>query len=315
MQDFFPVPSCFSSAGKGGELASAAAEGWVAPAAAIGTKHGQSVVALVYRTKIAGHCRPITVTWCRNLLARILSISVDSGGDGDYRGNGSSSCRCKLEMRAWHFWRRHGTKRFEAGGKPVDVFWDLREAKFSGEDSPEPLSGYYVAVVSGEEVVLLLGDLKKEAFLRTGYPPAIIDAALVSRKEHVFGKKRFVTRAKFHEKGGFHELSIECTAGAANAEAEMEIKIDGGSGIRVRHLQWKFRGNESLTVSRVRVEVYWDVHGWLFSPASGLRHALFIFRPTPAAAPATSSSSLSALLSDNGGGYSDFCLFLHAWKI
>lgn len=60
-----------------------------------------------------------------------------------------------------------------------------------------------------EEVVLLLGDLKKDECKKTGCRPALIDPILVSRKEHIFGKKSFSTRIKFHEKGSFHEVLIE----------------------------------------------------------------------------------------------------------
>ncbi|KAJ6748516.1 hypothetical protein OIU79_029595 [Salix purpurea] len=114
----------------------------------------------------------------------------------------------------------------------------------------------------------------------------------------------------------------------------MAIKIDGHLVIHVKHLQWKFRGNESINLHKLRVEVYWDVHDWLFSP--GLRHALFIFKPIM---PCTSLSSLSTSSSpsplssstplssqtgtgsdslerpDAGGGSFDFCLSLYAWKV
>jgi hypothetical protein len=84
-----------------------------------------------------------------------------------------------------------------------------------------------------EEVVLLLGDLQKDAYKKIGCRPALIDPILVSRKEHIFGKKMFFTRIKFHEKGSFHEVSIECknksnTGNCLNGvEPEMEIRIDG----------------------------------------------------------------------------------------
>ncbi|KAL0927851.1 hypothetical protein M5K25_002066 [Dendrobium thyrsiflorum] len=308
MQDLFPVPSCFSSSISNNTLFSSSSSSSSFPS----PKLAQNLVILIYRTKTGGHFTLITITWCRNLLTRGLSISIN----GDNQTNS-----CKVEMRPWHFWRRHGSKRFTIqGNKPVDVIWDLRNAKFCDEDnssSPEPLSDYYVAIVSDNEVVLLLGDLKKEAYRRTGSPPAVIEAMLVSKKEHVFGKKRFVTRAKFDEKGRFHEVSIECeiSSSVMNMESEMVIKIDGMEVVHVRHLQWKFRGNEMISLSKVKLEVYWDVHGWLFSPASGLRHALFIFKPSSSSS-SSSSSSLSSLMGGNGcSSYSDFCLFLNAWKV
>ncbi|ONK65207.1 uncharacterized protein A4U43_C07F34780 [Asparagus officinalis] len=75
---------------------------------------------------------------------------------------------------------------------PVHIHWDLKNAKLS--DDPEPLSDYYVALISNHQVVLLDGDQKLEAFRRTGSGTSMFDPVLVS--EHVFAKKRFITRAK-----------------------------------------------------------------------------------------------------------------------
>ena len=149
---------------------------------------------------------------------------------------------------------------------------------------------------------------ENEAYRRTGCRPALIDPILVSKKEHIFGKKKFSTRAKFHEKGRWHEISIECKNKGNNnynvdslngVQPEMEIRIDGHLVIHVKHLQWKFRGNESIHLSKMRVEVYWDVHDWLFSP--GLKHALFIFKPilSSSTTTITSMSSSSPSLSSS----------------
>ncbi|KAK1377270.1 Kinesin heavy chain [Heracleum sosnowskyi] len=323
MQDPIGIPACFSSGEKAMDDSAAV------------TRSGQSVFMSAYRTKIADQCRLITVTWCKNLLLHGLSVSIQ-GPEGD------SHYTCKVELKPWYFWRKQGSKRIVVDGKPVDIFWDLKAAKFNGET--EPSSEYYVAVVSDEEVVLQLGDLKKDAYRKTGCRPALIDPILVSRKEHVFGKKKFLTRVKFHEKGRFHVISIECKlkstqkSGSINSvngvDPEMEIRIDGHLVIHVSHLQWKFRGNETIHLNKVRIEVYWDVHDWLFSP--GLRHALFIFKPTllsssPSSLSVSSSPPLSSSLTSTplssktgssgsvegiqGGGSSEFCLFLYAWKV
>lgn len=341
MQDQIGIPACFSSAERHGDDSSAGV-----------TRSGQSVFMSVYRTKIADECRLITVTWCKNLLLHGLSVTVEGGGGADGGSQRQQQQHtCKVELKPWYFWRKHGSKRFMVGGKQVDIFWDLKAAKFNGET--EPSSEYYVAVVCDEEVVLLLGDLKKDAYRRTGCRPALIDPILVSRKEHIFGKKKFLSRAKFHEKGRTHEISIECRNRSNSSSShgnypltgfdpEMEIRIDGHLVIHIKHLQWKFRGNESIHLNKVRVEVYWDVHDWLFSP--GLRHALFIFKPTflsfssPSQLSSSSSPPLSSSLtstplssqttassgsfealnpntSSTTGGSSDFCLFLYAWKV
>ncbi|PQQ00452.1 uncharacterized protein Pyn_08143 [Prunus yedoensis var. nudiflora] len=227
-------------------------------------------------------------------------------------------------------------------GKAVDIFWDLKSAKFNG--GTEPKSEYYVAVVCDEEVVLLLGDLKKDAYRKTGYRPALTDPTLVSKKEHIFGKKKFSTKAKFYERGRLHEIAIECKNRAGSisngnslngVEPELEIRVDGHLVVHVKHLQWKFRGNESIHINKLRIEVYWDVHDWLFSP--GLRHALFIFKPvlpsstslsplsrsssssppfsSLSSTPLSSQTSLGSVEGLNASGSSEFCLFLYAWKV
>ncbi|GAA0138612.1 hypothetical protein LIER_00323 [Lithospermum erythrorhizon] len=329
MHEQIGIPACFSSGEK------------LTDDVAAVSRSGQSVLMSMYRTKMADGFRLITVTWCRNLLLHGLSVAVggiDGGGDGQYT--------CKVELKPWYFWRKQGSKRFVVEGMVVDVFWDLKAAKFNGET--EPSSEYYVAVICDEEVVLLLGDMKKDAYRKTGCRPALVDPVLVSRKEHIFGKKRFVSRVKFDGKGKFHEISIECknkggsigssqcnNSSENGTDPEMEIKIDGHLLIHVKHLQWKFRGNEAIHISKARIEVYWDVHDWLFSP--GLRHGLFIFKPsfsptshtslsTSSSSPTSSLSSASTPLSSqtgssgsveglNANGASEFCLFLYAWKI
>lgn len=305
MQDLFSVPSCFSAGEKLPDV----------PAPSSATRSGQSAVTLVYRAGISGHDRLVTVTWCRNLLTHGLSVSIEgsAGGGKDKSarewgeaGGAKQGCSsaCKVEMQPWHFWRKYGAKQFQVDGKAIDVVWDLRSARYS--DEPEPLSDYYVAVVSGEEVVLLLGNLKKEAFRRTGSRPSLQDAVLVCKKEHVFSKKRFLTKARFHEKGKLHDISIECSSSnlGGGVDVDMVIKIDGSVNVLVRHLQWKFRGNECISINQLKVQVYWDAHDWLFG--TGMRNALFIFKPEPPSASADFHSSDEC---------SDFCLFLYAWKV
>ncbi|CAN4088042.1 unnamed protein product [Withania somnifera] len=306
MQD--SIPACFSAGEKLSDDHAAV------------TRSGQSIFMSVYRTKIADQCRLITVTWCKNLLLHGLSVSVEgSRGDGQYT--------CKVELKPWYFWRKQGSKHLLVDSKPVDIFWDLKAAKFNGET--EPSSEYYVAVVCDEEVVLLLGNLKKDAYRKTGCRPALIEPILISRKEHIFGKKKFSTRVKFHDKGRMHEISIECknrinSSGISidGVDPEMEIRIDEKLFVHVKHLQWKFRGNESIHLNKVKIEVYWDVHDWIFnpvllstSPSSVSELSSPPFSPstsTPLSSQTGSSGSIEGLNSRNS---SEFCLFLYAWKV
>ncbi|GLT74595.1 hypothetical protein SLA2020_463830 [Shorea laevis] len=305
MHDSTGIPASFSSG-----------ERQTGEKATVG-RSGQSVFMSVYRTRLAGQYRSITVTWCKNLLLHGLSVSVQGPNPDEHY-------QCKVEMKPWHFWRKQGSMHFAVDGRRVEVVWDIKSAKFNGET--EPQSDYYVAIVCEEEVVLVLGDSKKDAYRKTGCRPSLIDPILVSRREHVFGKKKFSTKVRLDEKGNFHGISIECN-NSDGFDPRMEIKVDGKLAINVKHLQWKFRGNEFINLGKNGVEVYWDVHDWLFG--SGPRHGLFIFKPissaaavappVPTASVSTASSpNLEGLLMNPGSrndDHSSFCLFLHAWKV
>lgn len=296
----------------------------------IGHKHGNCTVTCVYQTRIAGLCRHVTIIWSKNLMNHCLSITVENPLSEHHYS-------CKIDLKPWHFWSKKGFKSFEVDGKRIDVFWDLRSAKLSS--GSEPYGDYYVAFVCDEEVVLLLGDCKKEAYRRTKCRPSLIDPILTFKKENVFGRKCFSTRAKFDERIKEHDIVIE-NAISGSREAEMWISIDGITLIHVTNLQWKFRGNETVMVNQVPMQVFWDVHNWMFSN-SGSSPALFIFKPgSPANMWDDDKDGSDGGGNDDGDGgggnydgdgggggesdcYSiqspnpipDFCLFLYAWRV
>ncbi|GMI73961.1 hypothetical protein like AT2G04220 [Hibiscus trionum] len=286
-------------------------------------KNSQTTVTLMYQTNMAGYWRNVTIIWCKNVMNYSLNIMVNNAEGGD-----NVHSTCKIELKPWHFWSRKGYKSFEVEGKPVDVYWDLRSAKFT--TGPEPVSDYYVALVYDEEVVLLLGDYRKKAYKRTKSRPALVEPVLFYKKENVFAKKSFATRAKFDEKRRKeHDIVVESST-AGLKDPEMWISMDGVVLIHVKNLQWKFRGNQTVLVDKQPVQVMWDVHDWFFS-SPGTGHGLFIFKPV--------STELADCSDDkegsNYGGDSDtspgslycstsrspsattseFSLFLYAWKI
>ncbi|XP_010253022.1 PREDICTED: uncharacterized protein LOC104594441 [Nelumbo nucifera] len=288
----------------------------------------QCTVMCVYQASIAGMCYNVHVIWSKNLMNHCLNISVNNPSSDNHQISS-----CKIDLKPWHFWSKKGLKSFEVQGKRVDVFWDLRAAKF--ESSPEPCSDYYVALVSEEEVVLLLGDHKKEAYKRTKSRPSLADATLIYKKDNVFGKKCFATRAKFDERRKEHDIVVEISI-TGPKDPEMWISIDGIVLIHVTNLQWKFRGNETIRVNTIPVQVFWDVHDWLFS-GQPTGHGLFIFKPAPHdydsdldhdkdAGSDSGSQGAGGSESGDSGYYStysqsrpsstsDFCLFLYAWKL
>ncbi|KAJ8749011.1 hypothetical protein K2173_013454 [Erythroxylum novogranatense] len=281
-------------------------------------KAPQSTVTLVYQAHIGRCWRNVTVLWSRNLMSHYVNVMVNSL-------QGEICYSCKVDLNPWLFWTKKGSKSFELEGCQVVIHWDFRSAKFSGR--PEPSSDYYVAIVSDGEVVLLVGDNKKKAYRRTKARPALADSVLYHKKEIVFAKKSFSTRCKFDESNPEHDIVVESST-TGDKDPEMWISVDGIVMIQVKNLQWKFRGNQTMIINKQPVEVFWDVHDWLFSN-SGQGQGLFIFKPgTPAESEDERDGSPQADngdISDGGSTYfstksqtsstHDFCLFLYAWKI
>ncbi|MCD9561127.1 hypothetical protein HAX54_020100 [Datura stramonium] len=132
------------------------------------------------------------------------------------------------------------------------------------------------------------------------------------------------TRAKFDQRKQDSDIVVESST-TGPRDPEMWISIDGIVLIHIKNLQWKFRGNETVLVNKQPVQVFWDVHAWLFcSPGSG--HGLFIFKPGASEDDSDreeSSVGGGSDCSDHSKYYSTlsyskaspFCLFLYAWKI
>ena len=237
----------------------------------------QASVTFVYQTIIAELWRNVTVTWCKNLIHHSLSITVETPPNQD-------QYTCKIDLRTWQFWGRKGLKSFELDRKRVDIFWDFRQTKFSG--NPDPWSNYYVAMVCGQEVVLLLGDLKKEAYKRTRSRPTLEDAILLYKKEIVYGKRLFCTRSMLVDGKREHDIVID-TSLSGPGDPEMSISIDGQMMIRIMNLNWRFRGNETVMLNNLPVQLLWDVHDWLHT-IHGSGPGLFIFKPGTLECEATS---------------------------
>ncbi|KAH6835676.1 hypothetical protein C2S53_016864 [Perilla frutescens var. hirtella] len=264
-------------------------------------------VTCIYRMKLADAICSITVTWAKTLISHTLYITVEDPKEGHHY-------TCKIDLKTWQFWGKKGLKTFRVADIRVDVFWDLRSAKFTS--SPEPSSGYYVAMVAKEEVVLVLGDERKEALKRTRSRASLEDARLVHKKEIVFAKKCFCTKTWLGQDKREHNIMIE-SAISGPYDPEMWISVDGRETIRVPNLHWRFRGNETIVVENVEVQILWDVHDWLYSGNhSGV--GIFVFRRC-----GDRDIDTTVVQPDHhfGNAFSDvlgeqpigFCHFLYAW--
>ncbi|KAL3591267.1 hypothetical protein D5086_009907 [Populus alba] len=140
------------------------------------------------------------------------------------------------------------------------------------------------------QMVLILGDMRKEAFKKAGATPIPSNAVFVAKREHVFGKKVFCTKARFCDNGHIHDLVIECdTIGVS--DPCLLVRVDCKTVMQVKRLRWKFRGNHTILVDGLAIEVFWDVHNWLFGASVG--NAVFMFKTCTSSEKLWSSQPLS----------------------
>lgn len=274
------------------------------------SRTAQNLVTCVYQCRLRGRCCLITVTWSRNLMGQGLSVGIDDS---------SNQCLCKVDIKPWLFSKRRGSKSLEAYSSKVDIYWELSSAKFGS--GPEPFEGFYVGIVVDRQMILLLGDMRKEAFKKTSAIPASSNAVCIARREHIFGKKVFTTKARFCNDGQVHDLVIECDTVGVNDPCLM-VRVDSKTVMQVKRLRWKFRGNHTILVDGLAVEVFWDVHNWLFGTSPG--NAVFMFKTClsaeklwsgqPHSDPSALQWSFSQRFSDSKSQGLGFSLILYAWK-
>ncbi|OIV91332.1 hypothetical protein TanjilG_01950 [Lupinus angustifolius] len=272
------------------------------------TRAAQNVVTCVYQCKLGDSSSLITISWTKTLMGQGFSVGINDLG--------------KVDIKPWLFSKRKGSKNLEVQSSKVDIFWNLSCAKFGS--GPEPLEGFYLAVLFNQEMVLLLGDLKREACKKIDCDTATYahsGGTFIAKREHIFGKKFYGAKAQFCDKGQVHDVTLECdTVGLI--DPCLVIRIDSKTVMKVKRLKWKFRGNHTILVDGVPVEVFWDVHNWLFGNAMG--NAVFMFQTcisTQKLWPGQSVSDPSELTWAYSQQFRDsqlqglgFSLILYAWK-
>ncbi|TKY57435.1 kinesin heavy chain [Spatholobus suberectus] len=272
----------------------------------------QNSVTFVYQAKVAELLRSVTVSWCKNPTDHFLSMNVENTLE-------ENKYTCKIDLESGQSWGKKGLRSFEIEGARVDIFWDLRKAKFS--TSPQPCSGYYVALVYKKEVLLLLGDLKKDAYDRTKSKPSSEEATLLCKRDNVYGKKLFCTRAILEDGKTEHDVVIETSLSGPD-DPEMWISIDGMLASRIMNLHWRFRGNEIVMVNNLPVQIFWDVHDWLFNDL-GSGPAFFVFKPgfletisdsNSRECPKRNGDSSRHELLEENSSTKGYCHFLYAWR-
>ncbi|XP_059659135.1 uncharacterized protein LOC132305519 [Cornus florida] len=218
------------------------------------------------------------LTWSRHRFSHSLHLQLllksPSAAD-THRNENFSNPSFHLHIKPFIFWNKHGSQKMNFKStttNSIQIFWDLTSAKFGSR--PDPLSGFYIAVVVNGEMVLLVGDSLDKAYSKTTAAKPRRGQAMVLRREHVHGNKVHTTKASFG--GKTRDISIDCRVGD---DPSLCFSVDNKRVLQVNHLKWKFRGNGMIEVDGVRIQVSWDVYNWLFKDHGDQDgYALFMFR-------------------------------------
>ncbi|GMH12655.1 hypothetical protein Nepgr_014496 [Nepenthes gracilis] len=208
----------------------------------------------------------VTLTWCRNHKGQGLAITIDD----------DPSTSFKLQTFSRLFSKKKGSKSVEYNGFKIDISWDLSSAAF--DSGPEPVDGYFLLLTVDSELALVLGNLAHEAAskkIKNG--ATVAKFSLISRREHCSGNALYSTKAQFCDTGAAHDILIRCVGvNERIKQPVLSVSIDNRTVMRVKRLEWNFRGNQTIFVDGLLVDLLWDVHDWFFNPASGF--AVFMFR-------------------------------------
>lgn len=227
----------------------------------------QIAVTCLYKIILSNQNQIIaTVTWSKNNMSQGLTISF-----GD-----DTVTTFKLNSNSRLFRKKKGSKSLEFSNSKCEIFWDLSGAQY--KTGPEPVQGYYVLITFETQLGLALGDMAQEAvakkFKNGTHLPKF---SLISRREHFSGNTHYSTKAQFCETGISHDILIRCSGENEGLKYPvLSVCIDKKMVIRVKRLHLNFRGNQSIFVDGLLVDLFWDVHDWFFNPGSG--YAVFMFR-------------------------------------
>ncbi|XVF31190.1 hypothetical protein REPUB_Repub16aG0124200 [Reevesia pubescens] len=230
----------------------------------------QNLITCIYQTQLCNSPTYLTLSWSKTLFSHSLTIYAAD----------SFSLTISLCPSTFSFFRnRPGSKSIYLTNhhyQRIKLYWDFTRADFV-ENSAEPESCFYIAISCNARLEFFLGDLQDELKKRSGLVMArqlLPEPTLLSRREHVFGRKSYTSRAKFL--GSKHEIGIECSGGV------LKVKIDGETTLVIKRLAWKFRGNEKIYVNGIEVEFLWDVFNWVNSDHNNGNstngHGVFIFQ-------------------------------------
>ncbi|KAJ8754247.1 hypothetical protein K2173_002147 [Erythroxylum novogranatense] len=229
-----------------------------------------SAITCLYKVKLCSQkTLLITLTWGNKLINQGLTITL---------GDNNISSPSKFTQDSHHPRKIKGTKLFQSCNSKIEAFWDLSTASY--ETGPEPTSGFYVVVVVDSELGLVVGDKDEDAILKTLKTKlSMAKSSLVSRSEHFSGNTIYSTKAQFCDTGVAHDILVKFSGdedGSKTASPVLSVCIDNKKIFQVKRLKWNFRGNQTIFLDGVLIDLMWDLHDWFFKEASGV--AIFMFR-------------------------------------
>ncbi|KAK0599980.1 hypothetical protein LWI29_010413 [Acer saccharum] len=213
--------------------------------------HHQNLITTIYQTNICNSPTYLTLTWSKTQFSHSLTIYASD----------SFSITISLHPSTFSFFTRNrpGSKSIYLAHhryQRIKLYWDFTRVEFS-KNSAEPESCFYVAISCNAKLEFFLGDLQDELTKRSGLVMTrrVSEPSLLSRREHVFGRKSYMSRAQFL--GSKHEIGVECNGGV------LKVKVDGETSLVIKRLAWKFRGHERIYIDGIEVEFFWDVFNWV----------------------------------------------------
>ncbi|XP_057439463.1 uncharacterized protein LOC130731255 [Lotus japonicus] len=236
----------------------------------------QNVVTCIYQTQLCDSPTYVTLSWSRTLFSHSLTIHASD----------IFSTTISLNPSTFSFFQtQHGSKCIQNQHlNKIKLHWNFTKTVYT-QNSAEPESCFYLAISHGGKLQFLLGDLalnyltrrQRHLNITTGTSTSRTEhtPVLLSRREHVFGSRSYVSRAEFM--GSKHDIEIECCEGA------LRVKVDSETRLVVKRLVWKFRGYEKFFIDGIEVEFYWDVLSWVVgnndTNSNGNHgHGVFVFQ-------------------------------------
>ncbi|XP_076954304.1 uncharacterized protein LOC143628661 [Bidens hawaiensis] len=235
----------------------------------------QTAVTSLYKTALStGDIHLIAVTWYRTATAQGLHISSGNHPAPAFR----------LSTHSGLFWKKKGGKSFKINGSKFEIYYDLSSAPYG--PGVKLVEGYYILITVDSELGLVVGDMTDEpTIMKLKTRKRIGKFSLISCKEYFSSNMVYSTKARFEDTGSWHDIMIRCTRENDRLRyPALLVCIDKRVVVRVKRLQWNFRGNQPIFLDGLLVDLMWDVHDWFFNPysgsgsESGSGHGVFIFR-------------------------------------